>query len=397
MPLQIKRRYLESFIAADLKEKMVFVGGPRQVGKTTLAKTIGEERYAAGTAAYLNWDDPLHRRRIKTEEFPSGAKLLIFDEIHKYRRWKNHLKGLFDVHRAKHHFLITGSARLDVYRRGGDSLLGRYHHYRLHPFSVAELIGVRPPRRLARNLLIADQPAATAALSRLLRFGGFPEPLLRGYGKAHLQRWQHERTDQLIKEDIRDLESVRDLSALQLLSDILPTKVGSQLSLNALREDLEVAHKTIAHWVEIFESMYFHFRVYPFASTIIKTLRKEPKLYLWDWTMVDQAGARLENIIASHLLKFVHFWRDTAGYRTELRYLRDFQGREVDFLVTLNNQPWFAVEVKTSDRAVSPHLRYFAERLHIPHLYQLIAEPNVDSIIKGIRLVSVDRFLGALV
>ncbi|MBI2443894.1 MAG: ATP-binding protein [Candidatus Magasanikbacteria bacterium] len=396
MKIEIKHRYLEKFIISDLKEKMVFIGGPRQVGKTTLSRVISEH-YPDGATAYLNWDNKAHRRNILADNFAEDARLVIFDEIHKYHRWKNHLKGIFDVHRDRFHFLVTGSARLDVYRRGGDSLLGRYHYYRLHPFSVAELIGLPPPRRFSRTISPTEHSDSALAFQQLLRWGGFPEPLLRQYTKAALQRWQQERTELLIKDDIRDLESVRDLSALQILSDLLPAKVGSPLSLNALRGDLEVAHKTIAHWIDIFERMYFHFRIYPYTNKMARMLHKEPKLYLWDWSMVNKESARLENLVASHLLKFVHFWHDTAGYRTDLRYLRDFQGREVDFLVTLNNQPWFAVEVKTNDEEISPHLRYFSERLRIPHLYQVVSQSRVDFNKRSVRVISADKFLAALV
>jgi len=391
----VKQRYLHSSIKDDLPKKMVFLAGPRQVGKTTLAKFLGTQEYHH--SQYFNWDNASDRRNIRELTFDPRAELVIFDELHKFRQWKNYIKGVFDTYREKFHILLTGSARLDLYRKGGDSLQGRYHSYRLHPFSVAELVGsvntIEPFKPL-------DLPAASAASQRtfakLLERGGFPEPLF-ALEQREIRRWRNERLDRLIKEDIRDIEIVRDLSALQVLSDILPSKVGSLLSLNALRNDLQVSHKTVALWMDILERFYFHFRIYPYASTKIKSLRKEPKLYLWDWSQVEKSAARFENIIASHLLKFIHYLQDAEGYRAELSFLRDVEGREVDFLVSVDGKPWFAVEVKEADDEISKTLPYFQERLRIPFVYQVVQSPGVDVLKKNTRLVSADVFLNGLI
>lgn len=396
----IKERYLHSSIRADLARKMVFIGGPRQVGKTTLARFVGEKEYPAYTL--LNWDSKEGKKRILSEQFGSDSTLVIFDELHKYTKWKNYIKGVFDTRGDRLHMLVTGSARLDLYRRGGDSLMGRYHYYRLHPFTLAETLGrnafLKTSAVTIGEKLIFENPAprAKTLLQELFEFGGFPEPFL-AKDLEQLHRFHNDRLDRLIKDDIRDLESVRDLSSLQILADLLPEKVGSLFSLNALREDLLVAHKTITLWVNILERFYYHFRIYPFASTNIKSLRKEPKLYLWDWSQVEDLARRFENLIASHLLKMVHFLYDARGYKTELHFLRDRAGHEVDFLVTINKKPWFAVEVKQSDREVSPHLRYFADRLQVPFLYQVIQGPGVDFIQRGIRVMSAEKFLAGLV
>lgn len=390
-----KERYLHDAIQGDLGEKMVFLGGPRQVGKTTLAQLIAGQDYPR--AQYLNWDTREHRKAILESRFDAEARLLIFDEVHKYRQWKNHLKGIYDTQKAQYRILVTGSARLDLYRRGGDSLLGRYHYYRLHPFSVAELLGRRFIGEPFSVLKFA--PEAREALEhfqQLRTFGGFPEPLFK-HDLRTLRRWQNERIDRLIKEDIRDVEVVRDLSALQVLSELLPGKVGSRFSLNALREDLQVAHKTVASWVDMLERFYYHFRVYPFASKRFHALRKEPKLYLWDWSSVPAGGPRLENMVASHLLKFVHYLHDADGFRAELFYLGDVEGRETDFLVAVDRKPWFAVEVKASEQTPSRHLRYFAERLSIPQLYQVVETPEIDVLQHRVRVMSVARFLSGLV
>lgn len=230
----------------------------------------------------------------------------------------------------------------------------------------------------------------------LLKFGGFPEPFLKK-DQPTLRRFHNERTDRLIKEDIRDIEQVRDLSALQILVEILPSKVGSLLSLNALRGDLEVAHKTVKTWMDILERFYYHFRIYPYAFTTIKSLRKEPKMYLWDWSQVTDEGARLENMVASHLLKMTHFLYDAYGHKVELYFLRDIEGREVDFLVAVNRKPWLGIEVKSGKEDISGPLAYFADKLKTPFTYQLVKETGIDYWKKNIRVMSVDKFLSGLV
>lgn len=390
----LKRRYLDTLVTADLKEKMVFIGGPRQVGKTTFAMNTGTSQYA--NHAYLNWDSREDRQSILASRFNASAELLIFDEIHKYKQWKNYVKGVYDTYKERFDILITGSARLDIYRKGGDSLMGRYHYYRLHPFSLAEVLQVDNQHTVQNELQFARLAGSRDVFEQLFAFGGFPEPFLKKDERT-LRRWHNQRLDRLVKEDIRDTENIRDLSALQVLVELLRERVGSLLSLNSLREDLNVAHKTVSLWMDVLERFYYHFRLYPFASNKIKSLRKEPKLYLWDWSEVKSEAARLENIVASHLLKLCHFLYDAHGYRAELYFLRDVEGREVDFLVTVDDKPWFAVEVKASDLTVSKHLRYFVQRLEIPWSYQVVGTGDVDFFKDGVRVMAVDRFLGALV
>ena len=391
----IKDRYLHAAITADLKGKMVFLGGPRQVGKTTLARFLGEKNYKS--YAYLNWDSRQDRKSILEGKFSGDADLIIFDEIHKYKKWKNYIKGEFDTHKDTFHILVTGSARLDLYRRGGDSLMGRYHYYRLHPFSVAEVLESQPDIQVFKELKFPQtNNLVSKTFLELLKFGGFPEPFLKK-DQQTLRRFHNERIDRLIKEDIRDIESVRDLSALQVLVEILPPKVGSLLSLNTLRGDLEVAYKTMKTWMDILERFYYHFRIYPYASTAIKSLRKEPKMYLWDWSQVADPGARLENMVASHLLKMTHFLHDAHGRKAELYFLRDIEGREVDFLVAIDRKPWLAIEVKSGKEDISKPLVYFTAKLKIPFTYQLMKEAGIDYWKKNIRVMSADKFLSGLV
>ena len=390
------KRYLEKYILDDLRDKMVFISGPRQVGKTTLAKDMGE-KFFRGSCVYLNWDNRLDRKVILSENFPADKKLFIFDEIHKYKGWKNYLKGEYDKYKDKFSILVTGSARLDIYRRGGDSLLGRYHSYCLHPLSLAELLGVSVDPAPMGSLIFSDKEKECRWLFEvLLKFGGFPEVFSKQEERA-LRRWHNQRIDRLIKEDIRDIENLRDISALQILAELLPEKAGSLFSLNSLREDLKVTHKTISLWVEILERFYYHFRVYPFQNSRIKSLRKEPKIYLWDWSEIKDEGVRFENMIASHLLKFCGFLSDAQGYKAKLHYIRDKEQREVDFLISIDNKPWFCVEVKLSSKEIPSSLRYFTDRLKIPLAFEAVKEEGIDFIRDSIRVISASKFLSSLV
>ncbi|MDP2586264.1 MAG: ATP-binding protein [Candidatus Komeilibacteria bacterium] len=391
----IINRYLNDNILADLNQKMVFIGGPRQVGKTTLAKNLGQKNYAGFT--YLNWDNREHRQLIIGNTLPLNEPLIVFDEIHKFKRWKNYLKGLYDVHKERLKILVTGSSRLDIYRRGGDSLLGRYHYYRLHPFSVAEAINKKPLTISEfKELTFLSTAEVKEAFAALWEFGGFPEPFL-SQNATIARRFYRERLDRLVKEDIRDLEKIHDLSALQILAELLPAKVGSLFSASSLREDLRVTHKTVTSWLDILEKFYYHFRILPFHQQAIKSLRKQPKLYLWDWSELPNEAAKLENMVASHLLKFVHYLADSQGYQAELWFIRDTAGREVDFLVTIKKQPWFAVEVKSQTMEVSPNLIYFKEKMKLAQVYQIVKTSGVDQLKSGVRVMSADKFLSSLV
>jgi hypothetical protein len=350
-------RSLRTEIATALARKMVLIGGPRQVGKTTLALSLLAPDATERHPAYLNWDDPKVRTPLRSGHLPPGEPLVILDEIHKYARWRNLVKGLYDTEQSVRRIVVTGSARLDHYRKGGDSLAGRYRYFRLHPFSLPELAGV------ARG-------SEREHLDALLTFGGFPEPLLARNART-LRLWQRDRMTRVVREDLRDLERVREITLVEQLADLLQDKVGSLLSIKGLREDLEVDHKTVERWVSILEQLYVCFRIPPFGARRIRALKKQQKLYLWDWSMVPEPGPRFENLVASQLLKYCHWQEDVEGHRMELRFLRDTGAREVDFVVIRNRQPVFAVECQTGDKAVSPAARYFAERTTIPVFYQV--------------------------
>jgi uncharacterized protein len=341
---------------------------------------------------YLTFDDRADRERILAHDFPENTDLIIFDELHKYRRWKNYLKGLYDKRKNDFHIIVTGSARLDVYRRGGDSMMGRYHYYRLHPFSLAEE-QKKQSTIVAGKALTFRNPTKIMQQTHdtLLQFGGFPETFLEQSARATM-RFHNMRLDRVIKEDVRDLERIPDLSAMQVLATLLPEKVGSLLSVNALRKDLEVSHKAVAHWVDILERFYYLYRITPFQSKTIRSLKKEPKMYLWDWTEVPSEGARFENFNAGRLFKFVHFLYDTEGQRADLHFLRNSDGHKVDFLVTVNRKPWFAVEVKRDDATPTKSMRYFSERMSIPYRYHVVRTPGIYGQRGGVTVLSADRF-----
>jgi predicted AAA+ superfamily ATPase len=353
---------------------MVFVCGPRQVGKTTLARALPGAR-----AGYLSWDVAADRERILRRELPV-APLWVFDEIHKYRTWRNYLKGLYDGRRAGQRILVTGSARLDLYRFGGDSLQGRYHLLRLHPLSVAEL-------RLR----------APAELRDLLTLGGFPEPFFGG-SEVEARRWSREYRSRLVREDVVSLERVQDLGTLELLALRLPDLVGSPLSINSVREDLQVSHKTVANWLAILERLYALFRLSPFGAPAIRAVKKEQKHYHFDWTLVPGEPARFENLVASHILKWVHFEQDARGRDLELRYFRDTDGREVDFVVTEGRTPRLLIECKWADAPLDKNLRYLKARFPRAEAWQLSATGTKDYLAPdGIRVAPALGFLRNLV
>jgi uncharacterized protein len=348
-------RYLRAAVEKTLaRNKMAFVGGPRQVGKTTLALDLLGPDADEKHPAYLNWDDPRMRPRMRNAELPPNQPLLVFDEIHKYARWRNLLKGIWDTEKSSRKIVVTGSARLDYYRKGGDSLVGRYRYFRLHPFSLPEL----------------SATGMQADLESLLQFGGFPEPLL-GRDVTEHRIWQRDRLSRVVAEDLRDLERVREISLVEQLVDLLPARVGAPLSIANLRQDLEVDHKTVERWLQMLENLYVCYRVAPFGVPRIRAVKKERKIYLWDWSSVLDEGARFENLVGSQLLKYCHFVEDTEGRPMELRFLRDTDQREVDFVVLRERRPLFAVECKTGDKGVGSSVSYFAQRTPIPRFYQV--------------------------
>jgi predicted AAA+ superfamily ATPase len=347
-------RYLEPYIFKDLQKKMVFLGGPRQCGKTSLAQSILRN---TSSGKYFNWDRKKDRLNILQESWIDQDFLLIFDEIHKYKLWRNYLKGIFDTEREHHQFLVTGSARLDLYRRGGDSLLGRYFYWRLHPFTLSE---------------IPEGFSVSETFSRLMRVGGFPEPFLDG-NEQEARRWRVSRTERVLREDINDLESIKDIQTFQLLVELLQTRIGGAVVYTNLSEDLQVASSTVKKWIEILERMYLIFTVLPYTNKLPRAIQKPPKVYFYDNADVEgDEGARFENLVATHLIKKIQFLQDRDGDRYELRYIRDREKHEVDFVILKNREILQLIEVKWSDSAVSKSLQYFSERLKPKNVIQIV-------------------------
>jgi predicted AAA+ superfamily ATPase len=364
-------RSLEKLISKDLNKKMVFVGGPRQVGKSTLAKHL----LPKSNSVYINFDTLAGKESVLKQEYPK-QKFIVYDEIHKFRQWRNFLKGLFDQHGDTKKILVTGSARLDYYRFSGDSLQGRYFYYRLHPLSVAEL-----------------KINSQKDFDTLFHLGGFPEPFFSGSEKE-ATRWSRDYRHRFIHEEITALELTQNLSSMEMLMMRLPDLVGSPLSINALREDLEINHATVAKWLQIFERLYGIFRLPPFGAPKIRAVKKETKHYHFDWSLVREPAFRFENLVACHLLKWVHFLEDTEGKNIELRYFRDTDRREVDFIVVENQKPTWAIEVKLSDSEVSPHLKYFKAKFPTVEAVQVSFQGKKDYITKdGIRVLPWHQFL----
>jgi predicted AAA+ superfamily ATPase len=350
--------------------QMAWVSGPRQVGKTTTCRLEGTD--------YLNWDNADDRRlilrgpaavaaRIQLEQLRKIRPIAVFDELHKDKKWKAFLKGFFDVYGERTRIIVTGSSRLDVYRRGSDSLMGRYFLYRMHPFTVGEVIRIDLPK----DVIHPPSPLIEAEWQALWEHGGFPEPFLRRDARF-TRRWRSLRRDQLTHEDIRDVAQIETLGLLETLTDILAERSGQQLIYSNLANEVGIAVDTVKRWIDLLQRLHFGFVVRPWFSNVSKALRKEPKWFLRDWSGIDSPGQRAETLMACHLLKAVEGWTDLGLGNFELRYLRDKLKREVDFLVVRDRKPWMLVEVKTSDTRLSDSLSYFQIATKAKHAFQAV-------------------------
>lgn len=391
-------RYLEQPVRTDLGSRIVLVAGPGGVGKTTMAKRVLS---AEGGGVYFSWDRRDDRRALREPRWPDHPTLVALDELARRREWENWLAGEFEAHRERLRFLITGSSRLDAHGRGDDPFGGWYRHYRPHPLSVAEVEWGRrrsagaPPAPGAPLDIPERTPAG--ALEALARLGGFPEPFL-GQSERAARRRRMERLDRLFREDVRDFEAVRDPWKVETLADLLMDRVGKPLSLNALREDLDASHNAVSHWLDVLERLHHVFRIRPYQPRGVRdAMKKRAKAYLWDWAVVSEEAVRFENLAASHLLKFCHFLEDGHGRNVELSYLRDAYHREVSFLVSEDRKPWFLVEVHLAEQRVAYPLRYYRDRLLVPHAYQVVAHGRHDFLQDGVRCLPAAKFLAALV
>jgi predicted AAA+ superfamily ATPase len=372
------KRYLYNHIHADLKKKMVFLTGPRQVGKTYLAKEIQKE---FKNSTYLNNDDIKDSRIIRKKEWALNSELIVLDEIHKMKGWKNFLKGTFDTRNSRQTFLVTGSARLETFRQTGDSLAGRYFSYRLHPISVRELSGKVAPYE---------------AVSMLNRLGGFPEPFLSG-SDEEAARWRKHYFSDIVREDIMDYSRINEIRAIRLLLEMLRQRVGSPVSFSSMAEDLQVSPNTIRKYLNILESLNIIFIIRPFHKNIARSLLKEPKVYFYDSGYVEgDEGIKLENTVAACLLKNVHYLQDAKGSDLDLYYVKTKDKKEIDFALADKNALTDFIEVKLSDSGVSPHLRYFKERYPKTKAVQLVHNARYDTEVNGVQILRAGEWLAKL-
>ena len=377
MEEKIKRIYT-SVIKEHFKNhrQMIFLSGPRQAGKTTVSLMAKE---FTSQFSYLNWDN-LDHRKIVLEGVESVASfagldrltledpIIVFDEIHKYSKWKTFLKGFFDTYKEKVKIIVTGSSRLDIYKKGGDSLMGRYFPYRLHQLSIAELGRVE----LSGKEINEPFQSKSNDFEKLLKNRGFPEPFIKN-DPRFLNRWKTLRQEQLIREDIRDLSRIQELGQIEILAEILKHQSGQLTNYSSIAKKVNVSSDTIRRWIKTLQSFFYCFTVQPWSKNIPRSLIKEPKIYLWDWINVEEEGSRVENLVASHLLKAVHFWTDCGFGQYDLWFIRDKEKREVDFLVSQDKKPWFLVEVKLSSKGgISKNLAYFQDKIKAKHAFQVV-------------------------
>lgn len=334
------KRYIQSHVINDLADKLVIIMGPRQGGKTTLAKQLGF------SFDYLNYDSSQDRILLKDLSWDRSKELIIFDELHKKPKWKQWLKGIYDTEGLTPKLLVTGSAKLNSYRKVGDSLAGRYFSYRLHPFDLKELAQLIP------------ETNETELFEQLYTCSGFPEPFLKG-NIAYYRRWRSSHLDIILRQDLIDQYSVHDIKSIETLIVLLQQRVGSTISYANLARDLERDPNTIKRWLTMLEELYLIFSVTPYHHNIARSLLKEPKYYFYDYASIKDEGARLENIVACALKKELDFIKDTEGKTTGLYFLRTKDGIEIDFCICIDDKPTVMLEVKNSDDKPSSAFSYF--------------------------------------
>ena len=359
------KRYLDDRVRQDLRQKMVVLTGPRQVGKTTLSRQLLQEQEYAG-GQYLNFDVMAHRAVIQAQSWRYTAPLLVLDEIHKMREWKGWLKGVFDGRAVGQAILVTGSARMDTFRQSGESLAGRYFRLRLHPLSVREWCD-------------ATQTAPATALTHLLERGGFPEPALAA-SPEDAQRWRSDYFSGLVREDVLEFSRLQEVNAMRLLAEMLRSRVGSPLSIASLARDLQLSPVTVAKYIDILEALFVIFTVRPWHRNIARATLQAPKVYFYDTGLVQgDEGVRFENLVACHLLKNVQWQQDTRGAAVDLHYLRTKDEAEVDFCLSAGETLTHLIECKLSDTKPHRALNRFAEQWSQAEAVQLVRDCKVES------------------
>lgn len=396
------------YIWSDLAraKSMIFLSGPRQAGKTTLARKISE---SFPNSLYFNWDLDTNKKRLienptfftDLERKDHSIPLITLDEIHKYNHWKNYLKGIYDEFSEKYKFLVLGSGRLNVFQKGGDSLAGRYFLFNLWPLTLAELLNKRLSFKDFMNRPLSFIPfdsKANEIWDQLSRLSGFPEPYLGG-NEADYRRWSHAYRKQLIREDIRNMTQIKKIDPVEILFSLLPSRIGNPLSVLSLARDIQVSPKATQQWINIFELFYLVFSLKPWTRKISRAITKERKLYLFDYAEIPDPAAKFENMIALELLRAVSNWNDLGLGRFDLSYIRNREKEEVDFLISENHKPFLLVEAKTSDGNASKNILKFQTALNIPAV-QLVKDGDTCRLISNgkqqVLVVTATRWLPLL-
>jgi uncharacterized protein len=369
-------RFQKQMILNDLEKKIVLLVGPRQAGKTWLAKDIAKE---FRNSVYLNYDQVTDRAIINAQSWFPTTDLLILDELHKMSSWKNYLKGVYDTKARSMRILVTGSARLDIYDQLGDSLAGRYFRHRLMPLSFSEI----------------NQVSEHADMEKLIARGGFPEPYL-AETEIDANRWRAQYINSVLSTDIFEIDKIYNLKSMQLIFNLLRSRVGSPVSYHSLSEDAAVSPTTVKKYIQILEALYIVFRVTPYSKNIARSLLKEPKIYFFDTGLVEgDAGAKLENLVALSLLKHVYAKNDFQAAECGLNYMRTKDGLEIDFVLTQKGEITNIIEVKLSDGAPTKTLIYFQEKYGYPAT-QLVKILRHEHEANGIQIRSAEKFLSQL-
>ena len=372
-------RYLQAYVERDLLKKMVLIGGPKQSGKKTLAQSVMKPYDQK--ALYLDWDKPRHRQALLARRWQTANKLIVLGELHKYAPWKSWLKEIYDARAQGQNFLVTASARFDVDKPGGDLMIKRYQCWRLHPFCLAEL---------------PSGMDSQTGFVRLMKVEGFPKPFLKG-DENFARHWQCDRLTQIIQEDVRELEQLQDLHSLTLLVQLLQRCVGQQVVVANLAQKLEIADKTVKKWLSVLERVYLLFAVLPFHRGIARALSKQPKIYFFNnLDVVGSIGNRFENLVATHLLKRLHFLEDSTGHAYTLRYIRDREKREVDFVVLKNGEVDTLVEAQWADDKPSTSLKYFTRLLKPRCAFQVVGTLDRSYDRDGIKVRSAQELFSTL-
>jgi len=395
--MEERKPYLKVWDELAREKSMIFMIGPRQAGKTTLAQIISRQ---FTNNLYFNWDIPSHRTKLFSNpnffedvtRKDASKPLIVLDEIQKFKDWKNYLKGAYDQFHDRYQFLVSGSGRLDVYQKGGDSLAGRYYLFHLWPFTIAELgrrnLNIEEFLQNPLEIRMTQSEGSKEKWKRLSELSGFPEPYLVNK-KTSYRRWSNTYSNQLIREDIRDLTAVKSINEIETLYYLLPSKVGSPLSIPSLATDLRVTYNSIRNWLSVFELFFLVFSVYPWTTKISRAIQKERKVYLWDTPRIEDEAQRFENMVAAELWRAVTQWNDLGYGKFSLHFIRNKEKQEVDFLMANGTRPFLLVEAKISETQPSSALKKFQTALNIPAVqlflehegYKLIANNGQNILI----------------